>query len=167
MVCYYKLLKHNLKTRTSTLLYLLQQPGGCEPGFFLREFPNWPTDTKVPDDLLLCLQANSTSFMVVLVELKGSDKEYAIKQLDDTAEILCSRSKFPQQPHSRTVLQVLMTTHPQGHSTKILGVMIGRRSLPQKLRKKKIARVHTGLKIKDLTTTSLVTTVAELRTWFD
>jgi len=105
--------------------------------------------------------------MVVLVELKGTDKEYAIKQLDDTAEILCSRSNFPHQPHSRTVLRVLMTTHPQGHSTKVLGVMIGMRSLPQKLRKKKIARVHAGLKIKDLTTRSLVTTVAELRTWFD
>jgi len=112
MVCYYKLLKHNLKTRTSTLLYLLQQPGGCEPGFFLRDFPNWPTDTKVADGLFLCLLAKSASFMVVLVELKGTDKERAIKQPNDTAQILCSRSRFPQQPHSRTVLQVLMTPPP-------------------------------------------------------
>jgi len=129
MVCYYKLLKHNLKTRTSTLLYLLQQPGGCEPGFFLREFPNWPKDTKVADGLFLCLLPNSAGFMVVLVALKVTDKGRATKQPTGTAQILCSRSNFPQQPHSGTVLQVLMTTHTQDHSTNVLDVMIGTRSL--------------------------------------
>ncbi|MGO9120097.1 MAG: hypothetical protein ACLQPD_21090 [Desulfomonilaceae bacterium] len=133
----------------------------------LRRCAIWPTGKKIADGLFLCLSANSRSFMVVLVELKGTDKDRVINQLNDAAGVLCSGSQFPQQPHNRTVAETLVTTHAEGHYKCVLGITIGRRSLAQKFREKKIARVHRGLKIKDITAESLVKTVAELRAWFD
>ncbi len=135
-------------------------------GIDLRKCPNWPPDKKRTDGLFLCLSANSDAFLVVLVELKGSDKERAINQLDDTADALCAKSHFSQQPHSKVILHALASNHCEGHSRKVLGVTIAKTSLSLRQQEKKKAR-NRGLKIKYRSRKSLVTTVAELRAWFD
>lgn len=128
-------------------------------GLDLRKCANWPPCKKRTDGLFLCLSTNSRSLLVVLVELKGTDRERAMDQLNDTAETLCSKARFSQQPHNNTVFAV---THAEGHSKRVLGMVITRRSLSLRQQEQKKARGH-GLTVKYRTAKSLVTSTAELR----
>lgn len=132
----------------------------------LRKCANWPKNKKITDGLFLCLPADSSNLLVVLVELKGADSERAIKQLNDTTEVLCSKSQFSHQPHNSTVLETLVANWSQGHFKRVLGIVVTRRSLSLKPPQKKKAR-EQGLKIKYRTAKSLPMKMAELREWFD
>ena len=126
----------------------------------------WPDGKKRCDGLFVCIPPGSKYFLIVLVELKGTDKEDAFDQLSDTAEMLCRQSAQSPKPHSSSIMQSFQSCQLRGHGKHVLGIVVTKGSLPKRLLEKKQARTYKGLKIKSVTTKIMTKTVSELANWF-
>lgn len=129
----------------------------CEP---------WPQGKKRCDGLFVCIPPASKSFLIVLVELKGSGKQDAFDQLLATTKILCRKSTERLKPHSSSIVQSFQSCQLRGHEKNVLGIVVTKESLPIKPLEKKKARKQ-GLRLKSVTKKTLVTNVSQLTDWFN
>lgn len=133
-------------------------------GIDLRLCGNWPKEQERCDALFVCLP-KGTAFLVVLVELKSPSKIHAIDQLSNSAAVLCRNSRSSLDLHDRSVTAFFQARFHESHRKLLLGIIVTNRSLPKRFREKKEQRTHKGLKIKSVTTWSLVVTIQELTQW--
>lgn len=139
---------------------------GKAVGIDLDKCEPWPPGKKRCDGLFVCIPPASKSFLIVLVELKGTYREDAFDQLIATTEILCCKSTDQVKPYGSSVIASFQSCRLRGHEKHVLGIVVTKGSLPKRLLEKKQARTHKGLKIKSVTTKILTTTVSELANWF-
>lgn len=145
---------------------LKNNPSDKAAGIDLRKCEIWPDKEKRCDGLFVCLPPKSKDFLIVLVELKAPNKERAFDQLSATTRILCRKSTNRLAPHRESIIQSFQSCQLHGHEKHVLGIVVTKGSLPKKLREKKQARVHEGLRIKSVTTKILATSFSELARWF-
>ncbi len=135
-------------------------------GIDLDKCGQWLSGKKKGDGLFVCLPPDSKSFLVVIVELKGGHLERAIDQLSDTTDVLCSGPDKPLPTHSESVGNNLGESYKQGHTGRVLGVVVGRGGLPAEQFKKKMTRKRTGLKIAVRSARRVEVTFEDLARWF-
>lgn len=123
----------------------------------------WPPDEKLADGLFVGLPDNRDSFLVVVVELKKRSKDdEAIKQLANTAALLCSKGKSTRNPHEETTKGMLTQLCKGGHGGKPLGVVVTGKSIPTNVIDKARAKSRVDFKIKSFTTRKCVKSLQEL-----
>lgn len=91
----------------------------------------------IADALFLCLSPNSDHFLVIVVELKGTDVSHGIKQVVQTSERFCKNGRWNRMSHSRHMLGWSSKTKKNGHHGKVLAIIVSARSIPQKQMEKK------------------------------
>ncbi len=124
---------------------------------------NWPAGRQRADGLFLCLPANATQFLVVLVELKGGHVEEAVKQVRTTATVL--RRGPGIDIHGGPACLSLSDHGNLGHEGRVLGVIVSQGGLPAEQSKRKQLLTEEGPTIKIRSTRKLVVTLDELQRW--
>jgi hypothetical protein len=116
-------------------------------GIDLEKLADWPRDRKRCDVLFVCSMPDRADFMVVLVELKGSDTGHAIDQIEESRKTLCKGSaEFSDTHCPATVAAVRASGMTGGHNRMVVGVIVTGQGLPQRLLERK--KLHKSVRLK-------------------
>lgn len=113
------------------------EPGEAVIGLKLKPLrESWPEGKGICDGLFVCLTPDCNHLIVTLVELKGSDVNKAMSQIEDSCLLLCKVPNPVWEIHSRRVSEAASSFSGSGHGQGVLGVIVSRTGLAQNQQKK-------------------------------
>ncbi len=142
-------LKSPKKKEKGRAFSIKPEKGEAAVGIDLEAIDHWPQNEKRCDALFLCWLPERNEFLIVLVELKGNHREKALEQIRETRQILCrgTGSRF-KSIHAAEQLAEFRSCGIEGHGKRLLGIIIGKKSLPIKAKEKADLYRKTGIIIQ-------------------